>query len=436
MAWWPQQQQRWVAKNQSPGKDDKKATRAAAKSKSKSKPARAPDGDIATGAAQRDEAADAARRAEVLEAARARLAAAEKVVAESWFGSGSEEVAAAKAALAELEKAESDRSKTFSRDQMLQFFRVTIDGDAGPVTHDGDVNWPLRAVTVEKEPEETVRPPPKQPESPNNRQTKKKPPQKADAGVAFLMMSLCPGWGTLTKQLRLKPSSSLTGRALLAIIHEVAPGGVDFLYLPPSADKTGNSGYALLNFRYAYAVSLLHAAVTKDGIGELIGIDMGYLEKVLTEFRSAHPEGAGADPDQDPVLVDTKDVPRAIPTGTSMSAAAVPFVSQAIKVDANRASLMTQVEFYFSLDNLLKDEYLRSNMSKDGWVPIELIAGFPMVRKFMPSVADLATLMSTSKVVAVDAKWQRLRAKDSNLRASIALPKPQKITSDESAAAQ
>lgn len=29
--------------------------------------------------------------------------------------------------------------------------------------------------------------------------------------------------------------------------------------------------------------------------------------------------------------------------------------------------------------NLVKDDYLRSNMDDEGWVPINLIAGFPRV---------------------------------------------------------
>ncbi|XP_020959269.1 la-related protein 1C isoform X2 [Arachis ipaensis] len=39
--------------------------------------------------------------------------------------------------------------------------------------------------------------------------------------------------------------------------------------------------------------------------------------------------------------------------------------------------IIKQIEYYFSDANLVKDEYLRSNMDEQGWVPITLIANFP-----------------------------------------------------------
>ncbi|KAG8632295.1 hypothetical protein MANES_18G011260v8 [Manihot esculenta] len=44
-----------------------------------------------------------------------------------------------------------------------------------------------------------------------------------------------------------------------------------------------------------------------------------------------------------------------------------------------RAMLVFQIEYYFSDANLVKDEYLKSNMDSHGWVPITLIAGFNRV---------------------------------------------------------
>ncbi|GER38789.1 lupus la ribonucleoprotein [Striga asiatica] len=38
--------------------------------------------------------------------------------------------------------------------------------------------------------------------------------------------------------------------------------------------------------------------------------------------------------------------------------------------------IVKQIDFYFSDDNLVKDNYLRSNMDDQGWVPIALIASF------------------------------------------------------------
>ncbi|KAG4389128.1 hypothetical protein GLYMA_06G022100v4 [Glycine max] len=42
-------------------------------------------------------------------------------------------------------------------------------------------------------------------------------------------------------------------------------------------------------------------------------------------------------------------------------------------------TIANQIDYYFSDANLVKDEYLRSNMDEQGWVPISLIASFPRV---------------------------------------------------------
>ncbi|ESR48470.1 La-related protein 1C [Citrus sinensis] len=43
------------------------------------------------------------------------------------------------------------------------------------------------------------------------------------------------------------------------------------------------------------------------------------------------------------------------------------------------AMLIHQIDYYFSDANLVKDEFLKSNMDDQGWVPITLIASFPRV---------------------------------------------------------
>ncbi|RWW07611.1 hypothetical protein BHE74_00037627 [Ensete ventricosum] len=49
-------------------------------------------------------------------------------------------------------------------------------------------------------------------------------------------------------------------------------------------------------------------------------------------------------------------------------------------IDPQRASLLKQIDYYFSSDNLCKDVFLRQKMDEQGWVPISLIAGFNRVR--------------------------------------------------------
>ncbi|KAL2966335.1 hypothetical protein AAZX31_16G110400 [Glycine max] len=44
--------------------------------------------------------------------------------------------------------------------------------------------------------------------------------------------------------------------------------------------------------------------------------------------------------------------------------------------------IVNQIDYYFSNENLVKDTYLRRNMDDQGWVPINLIAGFKKVSCF------------------------------------------------------
>lgn len=43
-------------------------------------------------------------------------------------------------------------------------------------------------------------------------------------------------------------------------------------------------------------------------------------------------------------------------------------------------ALTQQIDYYFSLDNLIKDIFLRKNMNADGWVPLSLILNFKRVK--------------------------------------------------------
>lgn len=43
-------------------------------------------------------------------------------------------------------------------------------------------------------------------------------------------------------------------------------------------------------------------------------------------------------------------------------------------------ALQRQIDYYFSLENLIRDIYLRKNMNSDGWVPLDLILNFKRVK--------------------------------------------------------
>lgn len=65
------------------------------------------------------------------------------------------------------------------------------------------------------------------------------------------------------------------------------------------------------------------------------------------------------------------------------------------------ASLLNQINYYFSDDNLVRDDFLRSNMDDEGWVPITLIAGFPRIQQLTVNIKLILDSLRTSSVVEV-----------------------------------
>ncbi|XP_027347373.1 la-related protein 1C-like isoform X2 [Abrus precatorius] len=63
--------------------------------------------------------------------------------------------------------------------------------------------------------------------------------------------------------------------------------------------------------------------------------------------------------------------------------------------------IVNQIDYYFSSENLVKDIYLRRNMDEQGWVSINLIAGFKKVRYLTDSVQIVLEAVRTSSVVEV-----------------------------------
>ncbi|KAK7376689.1 hypothetical protein VNO80_02103 [Phaseolus coccineus] len=63
--------------------------------------------------------------------------------------------------------------------------------------------------------------------------------------------------------------------------------------------------------------------------------------------------------------------------------------------------IVRQIEYYFSDANLVRDEFLRSKMDDQGWVPVTLIADFPRVKSLTTNVQLILDSMRTSTVVEV-----------------------------------
>eukprot|EP01113_Clastostelium_recurvatum_P042011 TRINITY_DN6770_c0_g1_i3.p1 TRINITY_DN6770_c0_g1~~TRINITY_DN6770_c0_g1_i3.p1 ORF type:complete len:687 (+),score=176.29 TRINITY_DN6770_c0_g1_i3:220-2061(+) len=72
-------------------------------------------------------------------------------------------------------------------------------------------------------------------------------------------------------------------------------------------------------------------------------------------------------------------------------------------------ALLRQVEFYFSRQNISSDKYLVSQMNKDMFVPISVIAGFKKVGALTSDVEKIASVMERSTQVTLDPSRTMLR---------------------------
>lgn len=72
----------------------------------------------------------------------------------------------------------------------------------------------------------------------------------------------------------------------------------------------------------------------------------------------------------------------------------------------------TQVEYYFSPDNLVRDTYLRRNMDMDGYVPVGFVAGFQAVYNVHQDYASLLEALKRSDVLEMDVEHEKIRTRD------------------------
>jgi len=70
-----------------------------------------------------------------------------------------------------------------------------------------------------------------------------------------------------------------------------------------------------------------------------------------------------------------------------------------VDLPALMALLTTQVEYYFSVDNLLKDMYLRRRMDSQGFVPLDFIAAFNRIKHLSVDIELIKLVCQQSSVV-------------------------------------
>lgn len=80
-----------------------------------------------------------------------------------------------------------------------------------------------------------------------------------------------------------------------------------------------------------------------------------------------------------------------------------------------KSRILTQLEYYFSTENLIKDVYLRNQMEEDGWVSLELICGFKRLKTLLLCTNDPGVLFQAieeSSNLEVDEARQKMRRRD------------------------
>ncbi|KVI05220.1 la-related protein 1C-like [Cynara cardunculus var. scolymus] len=91
--------------------------------------------------------------------------------------------------------------------------------------------------------------------------------------------------------------------------------------------------------------------------------------------------------------------------------------------------ILNQIDYYFSDANLVKDNFLRSQMDEEGWVPIALIAGFRRVQSLtndiqmiLNSLRDSATVEIQGEKVRRRSEWRRWIQSSNSLQADTEAP--------------
>ncbi|KAF8411745.1 hypothetical protein HHK36_004303 [Tetracentron sinense] len=73
------------------------------------------------------------------------------------------------------------------------------------------------------------------------------------------------------------------------------------------------------------------------------------------------------------------------------------------------SKILYQIEYYFSKENLDTDDYLRSKMDAQGWVPVGLIAGFKMIKAMTSDIQLILRALQPSAIVEVQGDEVRRR---------------------------
>ncbi|KAG8965387.1 hypothetical protein FRC03_000562 [Tulasnella sp. 419] len=87
----------------------------------------------------------------------------------------------------------------------------------------------------------------------------------------------------------------------------------------------------------------------------------------------------------------------------------MPLTYPGYQLDPLRLYLLGQIEYYFSIQNLAKDVFLRNQMDTEGWIDIATIASFNRVRQLTTDLNVVKETMALSQLVEVDEERTKVR---------------------------
>ncbi|CAM9991889.1 unnamed protein product [Scytosiphon promiscuus] len=71
-----------------------------------------------------------------------------------------------------------------------------------------------------------------------------------------------------------------------------------------------------------------------------------------------------------------------------------------------------QIEFYFTVENLCRDIFMRSYMDEEGYIPIAFVANFPGVARFGVELDDIVAGILASDTLQVDIENETMRMRE------------------------
>jgi hypothetical protein len=74
--------------------------------------------------------------------------------------------------------------------------------------------------------------------------------------------------------------------------------------------------------------------------------------------------------------------------------------------------ILAQVEYYLSVENLIRDIYLRKHMDKDGFLTIDFIASFNRIKNLTMDVKAVKEALLESSTLELDSESLRVRPRD------------------------